>query len=411
VEATFGAVAQQDLAPFFAAWVHGNESIDLALEAQEGGAAVRNLRSAPPPTDALSWWAFRSGAEPEKHSTALGATVPLANADRVVLDPLASIADMLRGNNVLPRHENPRSVASSARGDLMIVRGEPYAWEPATIDVSNGAGTLRSWVIDRGLMTEPVWSADGTRILAVESARGGQPTLLVLNVTDGSRRATGHDTIAAATADATIVARDARLLRIASGKTTVLAEHPGGRVVAPLVAPNGSAVAYAVVWDTQTMDLRLLPGDGGESRVLFTWPAVRVRWRWSPDGTRLFAALAADWDWQLWELAVDGTPARVLVHEAAGMGDPAVAKDGARIAIVAQAEVNDPTDRAEVFVVDRATAGARRYDLGGWTAYSVVWLDDESLLVVAADPTYASLPVRKELRSLRLSDGAMAPYP
>ncbi len=412
VEAVFSAASQQDLAPFFAAWVRGDESIDLALDPnlQEGAAAVRNHQTAPAPAE-LALWHFPPGSEPEKQTTAVGATTPIGNAERVVLDPLATVADMWRSNNVLPRHDNPRAVATSARGDVMIVTGEPYAWEPATIDVTARAGgTARSWVIDRGLIADPVWSADGTRILAVESPRGGEPTLLALNVTDGSRRTVSHDTIAAGAADGTIVARGARLLRIGAGTTTLLAEHPGGRITAPIAAPDGSAVAYAVVWDTQMMDLRVLPRDG-ESRVLFTWPAGTVRWRWSPDGTRVFAAVSGDWDWQLWELALDGTPPRTLVREAAGISDVAVAADGNRVAIVAQAEIDDALDRSEVFVIDGRNAAARRFDLSGRTAFSAAWLDDGSLVVVVADPTYPSLPVHKELRTLRLSDGSLEAHP
>lgn len=411
LQTAFTAASQQDLAPFFAAWVTGNESIDLALDAQEGAAVVRNHRTAPSPAE-LALWAVGAASEPEQQTTSLGATVAIGTAERVVLDPLATVADMFRSNNVLPRHENPRAVATSARGDLMTVTGEPYPWEPATIEVRPRAGgAARSWVIDRGLMTPPVWSADGTRILAVESPRGGKPTLLALNVTDGGRRPVGHDANATATADATIVARGARLLRIAGGKTTVLAEHPGAQIGVPLAAPDGGAVAYAVVWDTQTMDLRVLPADGGESRVLFTWPAGRLRWRWAPDGTRLYAALPGDWDWRLWELPLDDSGPRVLVHEAAGIADVAVAADGSRVAIVAQAEVDDPLDRAEIFVIDPKSAAVRRFDLNGWTAFSAAWLDDASLVVVVADPTHPSLPAHKELRTLRLSDGALTAYP
>ena len=410
VETVFSATSQQDLAPFFTAWVRGNESIDLALDPQEGGAVVRNQRTAPAPAD-LALWQFPPGAEPVKQTTEVGATTPIGNAERVVIDPLATVADMWRSNNVLPRHDNPRAVATSARGDLMIVTGEPYAWEPATIDVGARAGVAaRSWVIDRGLVTDPLWSADGTRILAVESPRGGEPTLLALNVTDGSRRTVSHDTVAAGAADGTIVARGARLLRIGAGTTTLLAEHPGGRIAAPIAAPDGGAVAYAVLWDTQTMDLRVLPGDG-ESRVLFTWPAGPVCWRWSPDGTRVFAALPGDWDWQLWELALDGTPPRALVHEAAEISDLAVAADGNRVALVAQAEIDDALDRSEVFVIDRRSASVRRFDLSGKTAFSAAWRDDASLVVVVADPTYPSLPVHRELRTLRLSDGSLEAYP
>jgi hypothetical protein len=410
VETAFAASAQQDLAPFFAAWVRGDESIDLALDPQEGGAAVYNHRTAPAPAE-LALRRFPPGSGPETQTTAVGATTPIGNAERVVLDPLGTVADMFRSNNVLPREDNPRTVAMSARGDLMTVRGEPYAWETATIDVSaRGGGPPRSWVIDRGLLADPVWSADGTRILAVESPRGGAPTLLALNVTDGSRRTISHDTTAAGTADATIVARGARLLRIAGDTTTVLAQHPGGRIAAPIAASDG-AVAYAVLWKTQTMDLRVLPADGSESRVLFTAPARAPRWRWSPDGSHLFAAVAGDWDWQLWELALDGTPPRPLVREAAGIADVAVTADGNRVALVAQAEVADPLDRAEVFVIDRRSPDVRRFNLGGRTAFSAAWLDDASLAVVVADPTYPSLPVHKEVRTLRLSDGSLEAFP
>jgi hypothetical protein len=408
VETVFSAASQQDLAPFFAAWVRGNESIDLALDTQDGGAAVRNHRTAPAP-EQLALWRFPPGSEPEKQTTAVGASTPIGSAERVVLDPLASVADMLRSNNVLPRHDNPRAVANSARGDLMTVVGEPYAWEPATIE-ARAAARARSWVIDRGLMSDPLWSADGTRILAVESPRGGEPSLLALNVTDGSRQTVSHDTIAAGAADGTVVARGARLLRLAAGTTTVLAEHPGGRIVAPIVAPQGGAVAYAVAWETQSMDLRVLPDGGGESRALFTWPAARLRWRWSADGARLYAALPGDWDWQLWEIPLDGTP-RLMVHEAAGISDLALAPDGNRIAIVAQAEIDDPLDRSEVFVADRRTGDVQRFNLSGRTAFSAAWRDDESLVVVVADPAYPSLPVHKELRTLRLSDGSLEPFP
>src|SRR5262249_32795966 len=127
-------------------------------------------------------------------------------------------------------------------------------------------GKPQSWVIDRGVLSDPLWSADGTRILAIESPHGGEPTLLTLNVTDGSRRALGHDTAATASADATVVARGSRLLRLVGGKTTVLASHGGGRVESPVAAPDG-AIAYAGVWGTQIIDMRILPADGGPSKV------------------------------------------------------------------------------------------------------------------------------------------------
>jgi len=410
LQTVFTAASQQDLAPFFSAWVWGDESIDLALDPQEGGAAVRNHRTAPAPAE-IALWRYPAGSEPERQTTALDAVVPIGSSERILVDPLAAVADMYRSNNVLPRYDSPRAIARSARGDLMVVSGEPHAWEAATIDVvARGGGKPQSWAIDRGLLSDPSWSADGTRILAVENGHGGEPTLLALNVTDGSRRALGHFATATATADATVVARGARLLRLVGGKTSVLTSHSGGRVAEPLAAPDG-AVAYAVVWNTQMMDLRLLPAGSRESRVLFTWPSGPLRWCWAPDSGRLFAVLQGDWDAQLWELPLDGTAPRVLVREAAAISDLAVAADGNRIALVAQGEVDDPRGRSEVFVVDRRGGESRHFDLGGRTASGAAWLDDQSLAVIVADPANPSLPMHAELRTLHLADGTLDAFP
>jgi hypothetical protein len=70
VQEVFAATSQQDLAPFFATWVRSTASIDLTLEPQEGGAAVRNLRGAPAPERIALW---RNGsAEPEHATAAVG---------------------------------------------------------------------------------------------------------------------------------------------------------------------------------------------------------------------------------------------------------------------------------------------------------------------------------------------------
>jgi hypothetical protein len=96
-----------------------------------------------------------------------------------------------------------------------------------------------------------------------------------------------------------------------------------------------------------------------------------------------------------------------MVREAATIADLAVADDGNRIAFVAQADIDDPLDHAEVFVAERQTSDVQRFNIGGRTAYSVAWRDAESLAVVVADPSYPSLPVHKEVRTLRLGDGSL----
>ena len=408
LQAAFAASSQQDLQPFFATWVRSKAGLDLALEAQDGNAAVRNLRDAPPPASLALWRVGAEGAV-EKGETAVGQSVPLNGAKRVVVDPLAATADMIRSNNILPRADAPQRVARSARGELLVVEGEPVGWEPATLRVVDPATakTLHSWMIDRGLAGEPSWSADGTRILAVESPRNGEPTLVALSVADGGRQALGHDVSAAGDADGVVVGRQGKLIRLAKQGSRVLIEHPGARVVAPCPAPQGGAIAYAVVRDAD-MELRVLSAGALDSRVLFTWPAGPLRWSWSPDATRLFAVIPGDWDWQLWELSLDGSAPRRLVHEAARITDLAVAADGQRVALVAQDQLDEANDRAEIFVIDGRDF--RRFELAGRSALSAAWLDADSLVVVTVDATDPSLPRATALQRLRLSDGELAPF-
>jgi len=409
LQTAFAASAQRDLEPFFATWVRSTASLDLALDAQDGNAAVRNLRSAAPPAT-LALWRVAADGGVERSETAVGQSAPLGDAKRIIVDPLAATADMIRSNNVVPRQDAPQRVARSARGEMLVVEGEPVAWEPATlriVDPANGKA-LHTWSTTSGLASEPVWSADGTRVLIVESApKGGQPTLAALNVADGRRQELGHDLVAAGAADGTIVARGGQLIRLTKSGGQVLITHPDARVMAPRPAPQGGAIAYAVVRGA-SMELRLLAAGAPDSRLLFTWPAGPVRWSWSADATRVYAVLAGDWDWQLWEIALEGTAPRRLVHEAARITDLAVAPQGARVALVAQAELDDPDDRAEIFVIDGSDF--RHFELAGRSALSAAWLDDAALLVVTADATDASLPRATTLQRLQLDDGSLTAF-
>ncbi len=409
IEAVFAESSGQDLKPFFATWVRSTAALDLALEPQDGAAVVRNLREAPPPAALTLWRTEPSGAvAPE--TTALGARVQVGDATRLVLDPLAATADMFRANNVLPRSNPPRALETSSRGELLLVEGQPVPWEPATVSILSPAGAqLHTWAINRGLASDPQWSADGTRILAVESPRAGEAALVALLGGDGRRQPLGRDAIAAGDADGTVVARGGRLLRLAGGRTRLLVSHADGRIVAPLPAPSGGAIAYALVRDAG-MELRLLPAGASDSRVLFTWAASPPRWRWAPDGTRLFVVLPGDWDWHLWELATDGSAPRRLVLEAARITDLSVAADGHRVALVAQAEVDEPNDRSEVFVIDDRGSEVRRFGWPQQTVIDAAWLDDQSLAVITANAGDPAIPQARLLQRLSLSDGALSSW-
>ena len=407
---SFGAVSGEDLDPFFATWVRSNAALDLSLDPRNGRATVRNLRTASPPAR-LDLWRFPRNAGPERQIIGLDATTAVGNADRLVLDPLGLTADMYRSNNVLPRHDNPRIVARSARGDVMVVYGAPYPWAPASVvDLDRRGQRRHSWAFDGGLLSRPVWSADGTRVLAVETPRGGAPSLLALNVTDGSRHRIGTAAVATATSDVIVIARGSRLVRVTDGQEYMLADYPGAQVVALLASPDGRMVAYAVQVE-DNMDLRCISIDGGGEQLLFTWPATAVLWQWGPDSSRLFVALPGDWDWQLWELALDRAAPRRLVGDAAGIADLAISPDGARVAIVAQAALNYERPRREVFLIDRSSRQVRRFDLNGKNGNSLTWLDEDSLLVVVSDPAFPAIPFRHELQRLQVSDGSLLPFP
>jgi hypothetical protein len=154
------------------------------------------------------------------------------------------------------------------------------------------------------------------------------------------------------------------------------------------------------------MELRLLPAGAAESRVLFTWAACAPLWAWAPDGSRLFVALPGDWDWQLWELPVDGSEPRRLVHEAARITGVAAAPDSNRVAVVAQDEVDEPDDRTESSSSTPAPATCRRFNEPAITFVDAAWLDDDALAVITADAADPSVPQARRLEKLTLSDGA-----
>jgi aminopeptidase len=411
LQAVFAEVSGADLVEFFDKWVRSDATLDLSLDPQDGGAAVHNHGTAPPP-QAPALWRFVPNEEPARQTIEIDAATPLGNTERLVLDPLAQDADMFRSNNVFPRRDNPRAVLGSARGEFAIVYGEPVPWAPASVTQVDATGKEQhTWTFDRGLRSGLQWSADGTRLLAVEKKADGGAGLVALNATDGSRDKIGDNTDATGMTDGVVFARGADLVRTAGGNETVLARHPGGQVKNPVASPDGTRIAYAVRTGGE-MDLRIVSSDTGGERLLLTVYPSPIRWKWSPDGSRLFAVIAGDWDWQVWELPADGqsTP-RALVREAAAVIDLAPAADGERVAVIAAAELSYGGERREVFIIDRKSGRAQNFNLGSKNGHSLAWLDADALLVVVSDPTFPVVPPYRELMRLSLADGALQSFP
>jgi len=411
LQQVFSEVSGQNLDTFFADWVYSDARLDLSLEPREGSAVVANLQSAAPPTAEIALWRAPPGIQPEEQTVTMGGSTPIGNIERLLLDPQWTMADMYRSNNVLPRGERPRLVRRSDQGALFVVEGEPHAWMPARIrEIDTSGATLHVWDLDRGLLNEPVWSSDGTRIIAVEAARGSVPNTYALHVSDGVQRPAGHDVDVVATAKGVLAVRDDQVVSLAGGRTSPVLHVERGHVAAIAVSPDGEQLAYAAVSGPE-MELRVAAIKGGDDRLLLTWPAGPVRWLWSPNGSRIFAILGGDWDWQLWELPLDGSP-RAVIREAAAIRDFAVSPEGARLAVVAQAEPNVVPQRFELFVVDRdAPTEVRRFNLSGNDCHSTAWLDEDHILVVVADDSYPAVPEPRELRKLQLSDSSLLPFP
>jgi hypothetical protein len=341
----------------------------------------------------------------------LGATAALNGAGELILDPGAAMPDVYRGNNVFPPRRSPRSIAVSARGELLVLYGDAHTWSPMTVAHLSASGqTLHEWDLDRGLLGEPVWAPDGVRVVYAERDRNDVTQLVAFSTADGSRTTVGHDAAAVPTANGLIVARRDRLLRLQGNDTVTLAHHPGQRLSAPLLGPGEQEVAYATA-NRETTELRVVGADGHNDRLLLSCDRTDVRWQWAPDGNRVFAILPGDWDWQLWEIPTSrGTP-RALVREAAAIHDVAVAADGQRVALTAVPALDDLSARADVFIVDLPSGAARRLPIEDYSAERLAWLTPEELLVVTAERDVHALPRRRQLQRLTVGDGSARPFP
>ncbi len=410
VQQAFSESSGADLEAFFDPWVNTIGQVDLSLDPKQGSANVANHQTIAVGPEVLLW-RVPPGGQPLDQMVEVGKPTPLGNAERLVVDPRGMLADMYRSNNVLPREEAPRLISRSTRGEWMVVDGEPHDWAPARILAIDGEGkTLHVWNFDLGVLEDPSWSADGTHILAAERPSGGTPTLYALHPSDGSMVEIGQDTVVHGGSDRYVAARDSRLLSVSGKNSREIARVDGGVAGDPRISPDGAYVAYTARRGPE-MELLVTGLDTAVDRVLMTWPSGPVRWQWSPDSSRLFAVLSGDWDLQLWEIPVEGAP-RPLMREAAGVRALAVSSDGNRIALAAQGELDYRFERYEVFLIDRSDPrDARHYTVSGSSVVDLTWRDDESLLVVVTDPTYAMVPARRDLRLMKLADGSVLPFP
>lgn len=408
LRAAFAELTDAEWESFSARWLTSASMLDLSLEPNQGEATLLDSHGGMG-ENAAELWRIPPGGEPVVQRLAGGGVTPVGNAERLVADPRGRLPDMVRFNNVLPRETAPRSVARSLRGAWMVVDGEPHPWAPARVREIDAAGQTRHvWEFDRGILGQPQWSAGGTHILVAEPARGSTAKLFSLHPSDGSRSGIGEDTVVAGGAGGYAAARGRFLIWVEDKSEQTLVALDAGAVGNPILSPDGANVAYTVNRPDR-IELRARPRDGGIDQLLAIWNSPPRQWQWAPDGTRLFALLAGDWDWQLWELPVDTAP-RALMREAAGARAMAVAPDGRRVALVAQANLDYRFEKYDVFVLDpNDPAAVQRFTAGGQSVIDLAWIDDASLLLIATDPALTAIPTRRELARLDLADGSLTP--
>ncbi|HUI27812.1 MAG TPA: M1 family aminopeptidase, partial [Candidatus Kryptonia bacterium] len=415
LEGVITQISGQNVSQFFADWVRSAKSADLALEPSGADQVdVRNRGEAVVPSPIDLWVRPAGDAALEKRRARVGETVALpSGAELAVIDPQLTWADMIRFNNSAPRRAAPQSVAVSSRGDILVASGEPQSWAPVTITQRTADGKhVRSWEFERGLTQPPTWSPDGARILAnVSESTGEWPTIVGLNAVDGSRTTIGYGTAPAFGGNGRIfAARGDQLVRFEPGRSRTIVRHRHANVESPAPSPSGRWVAYAVTRGN-AFDLRVCDEDGGHDRSLLAWDRDRFVARWAPDESRLYVVLGGNWDWQIWEVPLDGSAVRVLVREAADIRDLALNRAGDQLAFSAAPALGPPPLAHELFVLDLKSGRARVIGTANqkpsYDIRQLAWETPDSVLAIAAgnEPPLL-IPQQRALRRFHLNDGS-----
>ncbi len=395
------------LEPFFADWLRSAKLLDLSIEPKSPSeVTIANLGkvTAPAAVDVLI--TFKDGAEPEHRTVAVGDTLGIdANTASISLDPQLIWPDVTRENNRFPRREDPLALAVSAKGTIAVARGSLLPWERAAIDLPSGDPSQRhSWTLERGLVQVPTWDAGGQALVAsVSDPDAPWPSIVVLSST-GARRELGHGTSPAITPNGEVWAGQGdKLVHFdAQGVAEPIVQRARRVLDQPWPSPDGEAVAYTSSLGN-SLDLRLR--SHGDDRVLLSWDRDRLSCRWATDAKRLYCLIGGQADWQIWEIAIDGSAVRVLVREATAIGDLAVSPDGKRLAFTAAEQSSYPETRRELYVLQLDTRSVATFDAPAQDLSRLVWNGDDQILVIASEAEPLSYPARRSVLALSPSEG------
>lgn len=402
----------QDLTPYFTDWVRSDKLADLSLEGASGSDVTVTNRGAAVIPGKVDLWKFKkSGGNPVRSSVQIGEHVTLEpDTDYAVLDPQLEWADVQRENNRYPRRMDPVYVCSSPRGEVAITRGEVFPWvRTAVSSIDRDGRTLHTWDLSRGLAAPPAWSPDGARIIVSHATAETLLPAIVTLASDGAQRSAGYGNAPAGGEDNTIyAARGDRIVRVrADGLEVTVVQRCGDTLDAPLPSPDGQELLYVAAHDSR-QELRVVRRDGAEDRLVLPLDRDRLLYRWAPDGTRLYAIVGGNWDWQIWQVPLAAGPVETLAASAGVLTDLAVAPDGAKLAFTAAPTLDYPNNRRQLYIMNLGDRSVRPVDVPQADLSYLTWPDSNNILVVAATANQPwILPATRVLERVRVADGSV----
>jgi len=406
-------VSEQDLGSYFADWVRSDKLADLSLDSTSGSELIVNNLGAAALPGKVDLWKFKKNGEPVRATVQIGEHVPLEpDTDYAVLDPQLNWADVQRENNRYPRRSDPVYAANSPRSEIAVTRGAAFPWvRSAVSSVDTDGRTLHTWDLSRGLAAPPVWSPDAARIIVSQSTADTPYPAIVTLATDGAQRTVGYGAAPAGNTGGTIyAARGERILRLlADGSEVTVVERCGETLDAPLPSPDGQQLLYTAARGGR-QEVRVIHQDGTGDRLVLSRDRDRILYRWAPDGSRLYAIVGGNWDWQIWQIPLDTAPLQVLAASAAAITDLAVSPSGTDLAFTAAPALDYPNNRRQLYILNLSDRRVRPVDVPQADLSYLTWVGSENVLVVASAASSDQpwiLPEARTLKRVRITDGSV----
>jgi hypothetical protein len=406
--------AEQDLTPYFGDWVRSDKLADLSLDGASGAdLTVSNLGMAVVPGTIDLWKFKKAGGDPIRSTVQLGEHVKLeTDTDYAVLDPQLNWADVQRDNNRYPRRNDPVYIASSPRGETAVSRGTAFPWVRTSVSSVDTSGrTLHTWDLTRGLTTPPAWSPDAARIIVSQSIADKPFPAIVTLAADGAQRTVAYGNAPAGGTDGTIyAARADRIVRLSdTGAETTVLQRCGDTLDTPLPSPDGQHLLYTSARGGRR-ELRVMRSDGSNDRLVLARDRDRLVYRWSADGSRLYAIVGGNWDWQIWQVPFGPEAVQVLAASAAAITDLAVSPAGTDLAFTAAPSLDYPNNRRQLYIMNLQDRRVHHVDIPHADLSYLSWTGAEDLLVVAAAASQDQpwiLPETLTLKRVHVPDGSV----